>query len=295
MVARFRGLEYQIPFTVGPNDSDRPSDQMADLIESINELARSHRLPLLDPYRIQSKWASVMTTLEFERWVVREIGQFLETLLVEEIQQDAVNHPSHYNQYKGFEVIDVCEQLGGPDGKSGFNLGNAFKYIARAGWKNPERRVEDLEKAAFYIQREIERLNQKKTDELHNQLQAEMTAYATPGKPQATYECIVCHLEIEGDEEQQFGMRVMCPHYHGPMDKKTKPMATIFRCPDCNSGLLTKIPGLADGVLMCPQTQQLYVLDTNSNRVESLKAAIVDENPPKSPKYRTKAQNNEEI
>lgn len=72
--------------------------------------------------------------------------------------QDAVNHPTHYNQYEGFEVIDVAEQLVGPDGKSGFNLGNAFKYMARAGYKNPDKRVEDLEKAKFYIQREIDRI-----------------------------------------------------------------------------------------------------------------------------------------
>lgn len=71
---------------------------------------------------------------------------------------DNVNHPSHYNQYTGFEVIDVCEQLVGPDGKAGFNLGNAFKYIARAGWKNPNKHVQDLEKAKFYLQREIDRI-----------------------------------------------------------------------------------------------------------------------------------------
>lgn len=74
-----------------------------------------------------------------------------------------VVHPKHYNQYQGFEVIDVCEQLVGPDGKSGFNLGNAFKYIARAGWKNPEKHLEDLEKAVFYIQREIERVKKDQT------------------------------------------------------------------------------------------------------------------------------------
>lgn len=83
--------------------------------------------------------------------------------------EEAVNHPNHYNQYDGFEVIDVAEQLVGPDGKSGFNLGNAFKYIARAGWKNPDKQVEDLEKAKFYIQREIDRLSrineQDKTNE----------------------------------------------------------------------------------------------------------------------------------
>jgi peptidoglycan hydrolase CwlO-like protein len=65
---------------------------------------------------------------------------------------------SHYNQYDGFEVVEVCEQLRAPDGTGGFNRGNAFKYLARAGWKSADKHVEDLEKAKNYIQREIDRL-----------------------------------------------------------------------------------------------------------------------------------------
>lgn len=65
---------------------------------------------------------------------------------------------SHYNQYDGFEVIDVCEQLRSPDGSGNFNRGNAFKYLARAGWKDSKKEVQDLEKALNYIQREIDRV-----------------------------------------------------------------------------------------------------------------------------------------
>jgi hypothetical protein len=75
-----------------------------------------------------------------------------------------VTHPSHYTQYQGFEVIDVARQLVGPDKMGGFHLGNAFKYIARAGYKNPEKHVEDLEKAVFYIQAEIERIKNLKKE-----------------------------------------------------------------------------------------------------------------------------------
>ena len=61
---------------------------------------------------------------------------------------EAVDHPSHYNS-GSIEVIDAIEDWG-----LGFNLGNAVKYIARADHKgNP---VEDLRKAAWYIQRELE-------------------------------------------------------------------------------------------------------------------------------------------
>lgn len=70
---------------------------------------------------------------------------------------DPVNHPPHYMAYKGLEIIDLTEQMN-------FNRGNAVKYIARAGLKNPDHEIEDLEKAAWYIQREIQRLKRAAGD-----------------------------------------------------------------------------------------------------------------------------------
>lgn len=64
---------------------------------------------------------------------------------------DPVSHPSHYTDGK-IEVIDYIE-----DKKLGFHLGNAVKYISRAGKKDPNKYVEDLKKAVWYINREIER------------------------------------------------------------------------------------------------------------------------------------------
>lgn len=60
---------------------------------------------------------------------------------------DKVNHPTHY-QGNGLEAIDVIEAFG-----LGFCLGNAIKYILRAGKKGDRR--EDLEKAIWYLNREI--------------------------------------------------------------------------------------------------------------------------------------------
>lgn len=71
---------------------------------------------------------------------------------------DNVNHPSHYNM-GGIEVIDAIEAWGFGDG---FNRGNAIKYIARAGRKDPAKEVEDLKKARFYIDAEITRLEKEK-------------------------------------------------------------------------------------------------------------------------------------
>lgn len=66
----------------------------------------------------------------------------------------SVNHPSHYNMGR-IEVIDAIEAWGFGEG---FNRGNAIKYIARAGRKDPSKEIEDLEKAKFYIDAEINRL-----------------------------------------------------------------------------------------------------------------------------------------
>lgn len=71
---------------------------------------------------------------------------------------EAVNHPAHYNANpSGVECIDVVEHMT-------FSAGNAVKYIWRAGLKGNDaadvkaKHVEDLKKAAWYVAREIERL-----------------------------------------------------------------------------------------------------------------------------------------
>jgi len=80
---------------------------------------------------------------------------------------DNVNHPSHYTDGK-IEVINFIE-----DKNLNFHRGNAVKYIARAGKKNPEKEVEDLEKAVWYTNREIQRINgQSKNSVLLEHLEA---------------------------------------------------------------------------------------------------------------------------
>lgn len=65
------------------------------------------------------------------------------------MSHDPVNHPQHYTSHpSGVECIQVTEHMG-------FNLGNAVKYIWRADLKGAA--IEDLEKAAWYVQREIEK------------------------------------------------------------------------------------------------------------------------------------------
>ena len=67
---------------------------------------------------------------------------------------DPVNHPSHYTSHpSGIEAIQVTEHYN-------FCIGNAIKYLWRAGLKSHDP-IEDLQKAHWYIEREIARLKSK--------------------------------------------------------------------------------------------------------------------------------------
>lgn len=73
------------------------------------------------------------------------------------IANEAVNHPSHYGGDTTYEVIKVLEDWGL---LNSFCLANTVKYIARAGKKN-EDLIEDLSKARWYLEKEIELLKKK--------------------------------------------------------------------------------------------------------------------------------------
>jgi hypothetical protein len=73
------------------------------------------------------------------------------------MKHDSVNHPSHYtNHPSGVECIQITEHMN-------FCLGNAVKYIWRAGLKEGHDNIQDLEKARWYIDRELARLKGSKT------------------------------------------------------------------------------------------------------------------------------------
>ncbi len=69
-----------------------------------------------------------------------------------DLEDDPVSHPSHYTSHpSGVECIDITKHMN-------FNLGNALKYIWRADLKNDA--VEDLKKAIWYIEKELEMRNE---------------------------------------------------------------------------------------------------------------------------------------
>lgn len=80
---------------------------------------------------------------------IQAFNQGLEHGRIEQ-DTDLVNHPPHYTSHpSGIEAIQVTRHMN-------FNLGNAIKYIWRAGLKGDG--IQDLQKAIFYLQDEIERL-----------------------------------------------------------------------------------------------------------------------------------------
>ena len=70
--------------------------------------------------------------------------------------KEAVNHPQHYGGDTVYETIKVITAW-----KLGFDLGNAVKYISRAGKKEPSKELEDLKKARFYLDHHIKQLEEE--------------------------------------------------------------------------------------------------------------------------------------
>lgn len=77
-------------------------------------------------------------------------------VIYQSITGDAVNHPKHYiSDPSGIECIQITRYRN-------FNIGNAIKYLWRAGLKDGNSDIQDLQKAVWYIQDEIERLEKLK-------------------------------------------------------------------------------------------------------------------------------------
>lgn len=96
------------------------------------------------------------TPEEIEEQTVAYVDWMKQQKQVTVLTDEKINHPSHYNQGK-IEVIDFIE-----DQQLNFSRGSAIKYIARAGKKPTENEVDDLKKALWYIEREIERIKKEK-------------------------------------------------------------------------------------------------------------------------------------
>jgi hypothetical protein len=84
----------------------------------------------------------------------KDLDKAHDTDKLKEALSDSVNSPSHYTDGK-IEVIDYIE-----DKKLGFCLGNAIKYISRAGKKDKDKEAEDINKAIWYLNRYLKQLEE---------------------------------------------------------------------------------------------------------------------------------------
>jgi len=97
---------------------------------------------------------------------LKEIKEFTEKLEKTKETSDPIDHPSHYNSLPAvcsecgqtIECIDVVRHMG-------FNLGNVVKYVWRAGFKESSTQLEDLKKAAWYLNDLIQQLEKEEKSE----------------------------------------------------------------------------------------------------------------------------------
>lgn len=89
---------------------------------------------------------NVPDCMDYNGWFLKEIHQHT---IVKETKNDPVNHPKHYTSHlSGVECIQITRYMN-------FNLGNVVKYLWRNGLKDKEPSIQDLEKAAWYLNDEI--------------------------------------------------------------------------------------------------------------------------------------------
>ena len=78
---------------------------------------------------------------------------------------DNVNHPNHYCEGRKYEPWDVIV-----DWQLDYLTGSAVKYLSRAGRKDPSKETEDLRKAIAYIEKRIEVLESRKSDDSYDSI-----------------------------------------------------------------------------------------------------------------------------
>ena len=106
----------------------------------------------MDTKYIPKQYLTKKTIAKMQAGRMIENPQIIEIpITMEEPEHDPVNHPAHY-KYGGIETIDFIEAK-----ELGYNLGNVVKYVTRSDHKG--NRKEDLEKALWYLTREINSIN----------------------------------------------------------------------------------------------------------------------------------------
>lgn len=121
-----------------------PGAKPMDVAKALNVKATNVYLARSKMKQADEKWKVV--TMH----IVDQAAKVAQEALAVEIPADPVNHPPHY-KVGGIETIDFIEAK-----ELNYRLGNVIKYITRSDHKG--NRKEDLQKALWYLQREIEKV-----------------------------------------------------------------------------------------------------------------------------------------
>ena len=174
-------------------------------METLDELIKN--CPQLDPN------GGLMFTRADVIWIARNWANLNKTTItlpaaspgksITIKNNDSVNHPAHYTDGK-IETIDFIE-----DKRLVYHLGNAVKYISRAGKKDPAKEIEDLKKAAWYLSRHIENLEKKQLQEKEvlmekKRLNEESVSDELRGKLETAIDCLYHNNRFTGIISKEF-------------------------------------------------------------------------------------------
>ena len=132
-------------------------NRYSEIVEKLNSLANVLSEANEDNYmsfKVQDTLCRVIQEANRVNTYIRHYKnkQGKDMLMFEIEEKEMVDHPSHYNQ--GIETIEYIESW-----SMNFNTGNVIKYVTRAGYKDNQ--LEDLKKAMWYLDREIQRIENK--------------------------------------------------------------------------------------------------------------------------------------
>lgn len=132
------------------SDAWREVNRLHDRINDVNKILRVHADQNAQTNEIVESLAKDLANVK------NDVANSWAELTVEEPEEtkenDPVNHPSHYTDGK-YETIDFIEDYGLTT-----HIGNAIKYISRAGKKDEDEYIQDLNKADWYLQRYLQYL-----------------------------------------------------------------------------------------------------------------------------------------
>lgn len=153
---KLKNLEDTKCNKVGPSVADDIFDRLGKLeADSISQKIYLGRLgehidKLEKKVNENLDWKDLTDTTVFESIkndILDSIKRLEEDSVSNDIQSDAVNHPSHYTDGK-YETIEFIEEYGMKT-----HIGNAIKYTSRAGKKDEDAYIEDLKKGLWYLHR----------------------------------------------------------------------------------------------------------------------------------------------